>query len=59
MAARILSGEVHSKLKEVQDGMVAANPRANQRLAKVLVPVEKSHITLMILRLDGDEAVER
>ena len=55
VAVRISSAEIHSKLKEVQDGMVAAN----ERLAKVLVPIEKSHITLIILRLDGDEAVER
>lgn len=55
VSVRISSAEICSRLRAVQDGMITAN----ERLSKVLVPIEKSHITLMVLRVDSDEDIER
>ena len=55
VSIRIPSVEIRRKLQEVQDGMLARE----RRMKSNLVPLEKLHITLMVLRLEEGEAIER
>ena len=55
VSVRIPSMEIHDKLKEIQGSMLATDERARH----VLVPLNKLHLTLMVLRLEEEEDIKR
>lgn len=55
VSVRIPSLKIRDKVKEVQHAMLLSD----KKLKSALVPLEKLHLTLMVLRLEGEEEVER
>ena len=55
VSVRIPSVQIREKLKEVQDAMLSCE----RKLKSTFVPLEKLHLTLMVLRLEDTEMVEK
>ncbi len=55
VSVRIPSPQISEKIGEVQKGMLLSD----KKLKSALVSLDKLHLTLMVLRLEGEEAVER
>ena len=55
IAVRISSSDVNAKFKEVQGALL----EKDERLKQVFVPAAKNHITLMVLRLNNPEEIEK
>ena len=55
VSVRIPSAEIRGKMKEIQDAML----EKEKKVKSTLVSLDKLHITLMVLRIDGEEPLER
>ncbi len=55
VAVRVPSQHTRSKLQELQKAMVEIEPC----LQSCLVPLEKLHITMMVLKLRNDQEIQR
>ena len=55
VGVRIPSDEIRAKIEEVQQMLLTKD----QRLQPTFVATGKNHITLMVMRLDGQEEIER
>ncbi len=55
VAVQISSSIIRQKLEEVQDAIV----KYDNHLKKVLTSLKKLHITLMVIRMETDEDIER
>ena len=55
ISIRVPSQDVREQLKSCQDEIVRFNPA----LDSTLVSLDKLHLTLMVIRLDGEEMEER
>ena len=55
VSVRISSGEIRSKIEEIQAGMLTHD----KKLKSTLVSSKKLHLTLMVVWLEDEEAIER